>query len=55
MDEVENQIKKLDTFQKALSTLDDRVTSLHKTAKQLIAARHMESAKIEQWMKQVIC
>uniref|UniRef100_F1KPH2 Spectrin beta chain n=1 Tax=Ascaris suum TaxID=6253 RepID=F1KPH2_ASCSU len=53
VDEVENQIKKLDTFQKALSTLDDRVTSLHKTAKQLIAARHMESAKIEQWMKQV--
>ncbi|VDM44604.1 unnamed protein product [Toxocara canis] len=53
VDEVENQIKKLDTFQKALSTLDERVSALQKTAKQLIAARHMESAKIDQWMKQV--
>ncbi|VBB25988.1 unnamed protein product, partial [Acanthocheilonema viteae] len=53
MEEVENQIKKVETFQKALATLDDRVTALQKTAKQLVAARHIESSKIDQYMKQV--
>lgn len=43
----------METFQKALSTLDDRVIALQKTAKQLIAARHIESSKIDQYMKQV--
>lgn len=54
MEEVENQIKKVETFQKALATLDDRVIALQKTAKQLITARHIESSKIDQYMKQVL-
>lgn len=53
MEEVESQMKKLETFQKALITMDDRVAALQKTARQLIAAKHMESSKIDQWMKQV--
>ncbi|EJD74610.1 beta chain spectrin [Loa loa] len=53
VEEVESQIKKVDTFQKALATLDDRVIALQKTAKQLIAARHTESSKIDQYIKQV--
>ncbi|VDK61916.1 unnamed protein product [Onchocerca ochengi] len=53
VEEVENQIKKVETFQKALATLDDRVIALQKTAKQLITARHIESSKIDQYMKQV--
>ena len=46
-------MKKLDTFQKALSTLDSRVLALQRTAKQLTTARHMEAPKINQLMKQV--
>lgn len=53
MEEVEKQIKKVETFQKSLATLDDRVNTLQKTAKQLIAAKHIESSKIDQYMKQV--
>lgn len=50
---VEGQIKKLDTFQKSLSTLDSRVVALQNTAKQLTAARNMESSKIHQLIKEV--
>lgn len=51
---MENQTKKLETFRKALNILDDRVVALQKTAKHLISTRHMESAKIDQWTRQVI-
>uniref|UniRef100_A0A915PUP8 Spectrin beta chain n=1 Tax=Setaria digitata TaxID=48799 RepID=A0A915PUP8_9BILA len=53
VEEVESQIKKVETFQKALAILDDRVMALQKSAKQLIAARHIESSKIDQYMKRV--
>ncbi|VDK88570.1 unnamed protein product, partial [Litomosoides sigmodontis] len=53
VEEVEKQIKKVETFEKALATLDDRVSTLQKTAKQLIAAKHIESSKIDQYMKQL--
>uniref|UniRef100_A0A158QA40 Spectrin beta chain n=1 Tax=Enterobius vermicularis TaxID=51028 RepID=A0A158QA40_ENTVE len=53
VDMVEGQIKKLDTFQKSLSTLDSRVVALQNTAKQLTAARNMESSKIHQLIKEV--
>ncbi|VIO98093.1 probable spectrin beta chain, putative [Brugia malayi] len=53
VEEVESQIKKVETFQKALATLDDRIVALQKTSKQLIAAKHIESSKIDQYMKQV--
>ncbi|VDM97600.1 unnamed protein product [Thelazia callipaeda] len=53
VDEVESQIKKVETFEKALTTLDDRIYVLQKTAKELVTARHVESSKISLLMRQV--
>jgi len=43
----EGQIRKLDTFQKALVQLEDRVSAINSLAKQLIDRRHSESANID--------
>ncbi|CAI4223262.1 unnamed protein product [Auanema sp. JU1783] len=51
--DVENQMKRLETFAKALSTLDDRVRDLDNSAKLLIDARHMEKTNIEIWRRKV--
>ncbi|KAL6743755.1 hypothetical protein Aduo_016762 [Ancylostoma duodenale] len=45
--DVEGQQKRLDTFAKALSTLDERTKSLDRNANELIANNHMEKSNIE--------
>ncbi|ETN74189.1 hypothetical protein NECAME_13133 [Necator americanus] len=45
--DVEGQQKRLDTFAKALSTLDERTKALDRTANELIANNHMEKNNIE--------
>ncbi|CAJ0961940.1 unnamed protein product, partial [Mesorhabditis belari] len=51
--EVEAQKKRLETFAKALVSLDDRVQTLDKTARGLIEGRHFESKNIEAWRTKV--
>lgn len=51
--DVESQTKRLDTFEKALSTLDERTATLDHTANELMKARHMESKNISMWQSNV--
>ncbi|KAK6758912.1 hypothetical protein RB195_016254 [Necator americanus] len=51
--DVEGQQKRLDTFAKALSTLDERTKALDRTANELIANNHMEKNNIEVSKKKV--
>lgn len=51
--DVESQKKRLDTFEKALSTLDERTATLDHTADELVKARHMESKNIAMWKAKV--
>ncbi|XGW05367.1 hypothetical protein V3C99_016045 [Haemonchus contortus] len=51
--DVEGQKKRLDTFAKALSTLDERTKVLDRTANELIANNHMEKNNIELSKKKV--
>ncbi|VDO69394.1 unnamed protein product [Heligmosomoides polygyrus] len=51
--DVEGQKKRLDTFAKALSTLDERTKVLDRTANELIAGNHMEKSNIELSRKKV--
>ncbi|VDM71397.1 unnamed protein product, partial [Strongylus vulgaris] len=51
--DVEGQQKRLDTFAKALSTLDERTKALDRTANELIAKNHMEKNNIEISKKKV--
>ncbi|CAI2353897.1 unnamed protein product [Caenorhabditis sp. 36 PRJEB53466] len=51
--DVESQKKRLDTFEKALSTLDERTLALDHTANELVKARHMESKNIAMWQSKV--
>ena len=50
---VEGQMKRLDQFEKALSTLDERTTALDTTAEELIRDKHMETNNINVWRKKV--
>uniref|UniRef100_A0A0K0DJQ5 PH domain-containing protein n=1 Tax=Angiostrongylus cantonensis TaxID=6313 RepID=A0A0K0DJQ5_ANGCA len=45
--DVEGQMKRLDTFEKALSTMDERTKALDRTANELISRNHMEKNNIE--------
>ncbi|CAB3398580.1 unnamed protein product [Caenorhabditis bovis] len=51
--DVESQKNRLNTFEKALSTLDERTLSLDQTADGLRNAKHMESANIALWKDKV--
>ncbi|VDL75035.1 unnamed protein product [Nippostrongylus brasiliensis] len=51
--DVEGQKKRLDTFAKALSTLDERTKVLDRTANDLIAGNHMEKSNIELFRRKV--
>ncbi|CAP39687.2 Protein CBR-SMA-1 [Caenorhabditis briggsae] len=51
--DVESQKKRLDTFEKALSTLDERTATLDHTANELVKSRHMESKNIAMWQSKV--
>lgn len=53
VDDVEGQTKRLATFAKALSTLDERSKALSHTAQELIDARHMEKNNIDIWRRKV--
>ncbi|KJH48207.1 spectrin repeat-containing domain protein [Dictyocaulus viviparus] len=52
--DVEGQKKRLDTFEKALSTLDERTKVLDLTANELVTCNHMEKSNIELSRKKVI-
>ncbi|KAE9418301.1 hypothetical protein Angca_009245, partial [Angiostrongylus cantonensis] len=51
--DVEGQMKRLDTFEKALSTMDERTKALDRTANELISRNHMEKNNIEMSRKKV--
>uniref|UniRef100_A0A1I7X912 Spectrin repeat-containing domain protein n=1 Tax=Heterorhabditis bacteriophora TaxID=37862 RepID=A0A1I7X912_HETBA len=51
--DVEGQKKRLDTFTKALSTLDERTKILDFSAKELVSGNHMEKNNIEMSGKKV--
>ncbi|MFH4975130.1 hypothetical protein AB6A40_001839 [Gnathostoma spinigerum] len=53
VEEVENQLRKLDTFQKALSGIDDRVAALEKSGADLIGKKHMNSDQIKELLNKV--
>lgn len=46
-------MRRLETFAKALSTLDERSKALSHTAQELIDARHMEKNNIDLWRRNV--
>uniref|UniRef100_A0A914XIB6 Spectrin alpha chain n=1 Tax=Plectus sambesii TaxID=2011161 RepID=A0A914XIB6_9BILA len=53
VEDVDSQIRKLDTFQRIVTNLEERVAALEVTADQLIKQRHMEANSIDQLRRQV--
>ncbi|CAD6193236.1 unnamed protein product [Caenorhabditis auriculariae] len=51
--DVEGQMKRLDTFERALSTLDERTNAVDHTAEELVRSGHMEANNIIVWRKKV--
>uniref|UniRef100_A0A915EMN4 Spectrin beta chain n=1 Tax=Ditylenchus dipsaci TaxID=166011 RepID=A0A915EMN4_9BILA len=54
VEEVESQIRKFDTFTKALTQLEERVSALNSLALQLIEKKHMEAPNIDNWNTKVL-
>ncbi|KAI1720497.1 spectrin repeat domain-containing protein [Ditylenchus destructor] len=54
VEEVESQCRKFDTFTKALTQLEERVSALNTLAMQLIEQKHMEAPNIDMWNTRVL-
>ena len=53
-EEVESQMRRFDTFGRALGQLDARIADLDELARRLIAEKHMETAAIEELDERVL-
>jgi two-component sensor histidine kinase len=51
---VESQLRKFETFTKALSQLEERVAVLQSLAEQLLSVGHMETKNINIWRQKVL-
>lgn len=54
MEEVELQMRRFETFTKALVQLEERISALNTLAQQLIDQKHMEAENIELWNQKVL-